>query len=149
MLKNHTLSIAAIALCSAFASCTNIKQTMREPNSRVEFQREDFVLSPQVSASAKTIKVLGIDFPRFIRKEEGYISGSPRTGVPVIGNFVSDKTANYALYNLMRNNPGYDVAFYPQYEIKVFRPVIGIGFLVKITTASTTARLGKLEADED
>jgi hypothetical protein len=44
----------------------------------------------------------------------------------------------------MNSNPGYDVVFYPQYETKVFKPVLGIGFLTKISTVKTTARLGKL-----
>jgi hypothetical protein len=57
----------------------------------------------------------------------------------------SDKTANYSLYELMTNNPGYDVVFYPQYETKVLKPILGIGFLTKITTVKTTARLGKLK----
>jgi hypothetical protein len=64
--------------------------------------------------------------------------------LPVVGNVLGDKTSNYALYELMNNNPGYDVIFYPQYEVKVVKPIIGIGFLTKITTVKTTARLGKL-----
>jgi hypothetical protein len=44
----------------------------------------------------------------------------------------------------MNVNPGYDVVFYPQYETKVFKPVVGIGFIVTITSVKTTARLGKL-----
>ncbi|MCS6832046.1 MAG: hypothetical protein NZ521_00590 [Flammeovirgaceae bacterium] len=44
----------------------------------------------------------------------------------------------------MKNNPGYDAVFYPQYEVKVVRPV-GIGGLLKITTVKVTARLGKFK----
>lgn len=44
----------------------------------------------------------------------------------------------------MDNNPGYDVIFYPQYETKVVKNILGLGFLSKITTVKTTARLGKL-----
>jgi hypothetical protein len=44
----------------------------------------------------------------------------------------------------MSSNPGYDVVFYPQFETKVVKPFLGLGFLTKITTVKTTARLGKL-----
>jgi hypothetical protein len=59
----------------------------------------------------------------------------------VIGNFVVDKTANYSLYELMNGNPGYDFVFYPKYETKVFKPVLGIGFLTTISALKTAARL--------
>lgn len=65
--------------------------------------------------------------------------------IPVIGSVMFDKTSNYALFELMSKNEGYDVVFYPQYEIKVLKPILGIGFLTKITTVKTTARLGKLK----
>ncbi|MEX0966417.1 MAG: hypothetical protein WD077_04210 [Bacteroidia bacterium] len=131
------------------SSCTSIHKTMREPSSRVEFEKDDFALSGQVSAEAKTVKVLSIDWSRLSGRETAAIQGGPQgmvdiANIPVIGNYVVDKTANYALYNLMAANPGYDVVFYPQYETRVERPIIGIGFLYKTTTVKTTARLGKL-----
>jgi hypothetical protein len=43
----------------------------------------------------------------------------------------------------MENNKGYDVVFYPQYEVTVRRP-IGLGFIYKVTTVKATTRLGKL-----
>jgi hypothetical protein len=65
--------------------------------------------------------------------------------LPVVGGFVSgDKTVNYSLYEMMNANPGYDVVFYPTYEIKVVKPIIGLGFILKITHVKSTARLGKL-----
>lgn len=120
---------------------------MREPNTRVELKRNDFELSEQVSGEAKSTKIFFIDFPRFFKKETGHIDSDGRISVaqvPVIGNIMYDNTANLALYNLMRNNPGYDVVFYPQYEVKTLKPVLGIGFILKITTVKTTARLGKI-----
>jgi hypothetical protein len=45
----------------------------------------------------------------------------------------------------MFTNPGYDVIFYPQYETKISKPALGLGFIVKITKVKTTARLGKLK----
>jgi hypothetical protein len=138
-----------VALIVAFLSCTTLNKTMREPNTRVNLNKSDFSLSDQVTAEAKTVKVRGIDWARIFTKRTGAVEGGGSSSIslasiPVIGNFVSDKTANYSLYELMNGNPGYDVVFYPQYETKVFKPVLGIGFLTKITTVKTTARLGKL-----
>jgi len=58
---------------------------------------------------------------------------------------MSNRTANYSLYELMYQNPGYDVVFYPQYETVKNKPFLGLGFLYNKTTVRTTARLGKLK----
>jgi len=132
--------------------CSSLNQTMREPMSSVKFTKKDFLLSEQVSAEAKTVTVLGIDWARLFSKKTGTIddqSGAiSSASIPVIGYFVSDKTKNYALYNLMAQNSGYDVVFYPQYRTKVLKPVL-FGFITKITTVKATARLGKLKGDSD
>ncbi len=128
--------------------CTTINKTVREPNVRVELNRNDFTLSEQVSAEGKSTKVLGIDFRRLFMTKTGQIESDSKfiswAQIPVIGTIVTDRTANYALYELMMENEGYDVVFYPQYETKVVRPILGIGFLLNRTTVKITARLGKL-----
>ena len=150
MNKQIFKTLMFVALIAAFSSCTTLNHSMREPNTRVELNKSDFTLSEQVSAEAKTVKIVGIDWARLFRKKTtGTIESDASSlinvaSIPVIGNLVTDKTANYALYELMFANPGYDVVFYPQYEIKVSKPVLGIGFFTKITTVKTTARLGKL-----
>lgn len=131
-----------------FSSCSTTHKTMREPNVRVDLTKSDFTLSDQVKAEAKSTTIIGIDFTRLFTKKTGSVEGGAAAisiaSLPVIGNLLSDKTANYALYELMNSNPGYDVIFYPQYETKVVKPILGIGFLTKITTVETKARLGKL-----
>jgi hypothetical protein len=138
-----------VAVLATFASCTTLNHSMREPNTRVNLTKSDFTLSEQVSAEDKTVKILGIDFERLFKKETGVVDNGASSislaNMPVIGNVLYDKTSNYALYNLMYTNPGYDVIFYPQYETKISKPVLGIGFIVKITKVKTTARLGKLK----
>ena len=141
--------VVFVAIIAAFSSCTTLNHSMREPTTRVNLTKSDFSLSDQVSAEAKTIKILGIDWERFLTKKTGTVENSgssPITlvSIPVIGNFISDKIDDYSLYELMSANPGCDVVFYPQYEMKVFKPVLGIGFFAKITTVKTTVRLGKL-----
>ena len=60
--------------------------------------------------------------------------------VPVIGSAVDNRTANYALYVMMLENEGYEVVFYPQYEIKKS----GFLFFYNKTHIKAKARLGKL-----
>lgn len=148
MKKIITKMLMFVAVIVAFSSCTTLNHSMREPNTLVNLNKNDFTLSEQVTAEATTTKILGIDFARLFTKKTGSVVGGASSislaSIPVIGNFVADKTANYSLYEMMNGNPGYDVVFYPQYETKVLKPVFGIGFITKITTVKTTARLGKL-----
>ncbi len=140
--------ILIIFLAGSLSSCTSLKKTMREPNVRVDLTMSDFRLSDQFTAEATSTKIVGIDFSRLYLKEEGEITGGPNQmsiSIPVIGNVVSNRTANFALYKLMQENPGYDVVFYPQYETTVLKPLLGIGFLEKITTVKVTCRLGSLK----
>ncbi|MFW5758348.1 MAG: hypothetical protein ACOCYO_06675 [Bacteroidota bacterium] len=131
-----------------FSSCTSTNKTMKEPNVRVDLTKSDFTLSEQVTAEASSTQILTIDWARLFKKETGTIKKDSElidmANLPVVGNIIHDKTANYALYELMTTNTGYDVIFYPQYETTVKKPVLGIGFIMKETTVKTTARLGKL-----
>lgn len=149
--KMTKLNILFIAVVLAFAttSCTNINKTLREPNVRVKLLKSDFTLSEQVSGEATSTKILCIDWDRLFKNTTGTVEGGGASSMislanlPVIGNLMHDKTANLALYEMMEKNQGYDVIFYPQYETTVKRP-IGLGFIYKITTVKTRARLGKL-----
>jgi hypothetical protein len=150
-MKNFTFkSFLFIGIVIAtLSSCTTLNHSMREPNTRVNLTKSDFTLSDQVTATATSTKIIGIDFKRLLNKTTGEVQGGSAllniANIPVIGNVVIDKTANYALYELMKNNPGFDVVFYPQYETTVKKPILGIGFLTKTTTVKTTARLAKLK----
>lgn len=148
-MKKLSIALFAIMMAVTFTSCTTVNKSMREANVRVELNKTDFNLSEQVSAEAVTTKYLGIDWSRLFTKNTGSIDGGSLgislASIPVVGNMLTDKTSNYALYELMTKNPGFDVVFYPQYEVKVSRPLLGIGFLQKTTTVKATARLGKLK----
>jgi len=134
-----------------FTGCTAVNKTMREPNVRLELELDDFILSEQVSAEATSTKIVGIDWQRIFKQETGYTQGGGSmminlASIPVVGNYVIDQTANYALYEMMMANPNYDVVIYPQFETTVERPLLGIGFILKTTTVKATARLGKLNS---
>lgn len=147
MKKSALQVLVFVAALAMFSSCTSMSRSMRDANTRVELKKSDFTLSDQVSAEATSTKILGIDFGRLFMKKAATVEGGAMAislaSIPVVGNLLEDKTANYALYELMNNNQGYDVVFYPQYETKVVKP-LGLGFLIKTTTVKTTARLGKL-----
>jgi hypothetical protein len=149
-MKSNKLFVAlAFILLVAASSCNTVSKTISEPNTRVNLTSSDFTLSEQVNGTAQTVKVFGIDWRRISKNEAANISGQMSlAAVPVIGTFVSDKTTNYALYNMLLENPGYDVVFYPTYTTRVRKPVLGIGFIYKKTTVYATGRLGKLKANK-
>lgn len=142
------LGIALVVLCTS--GCVTNHKSMREPTSRVDFTKNDFTFSAQVTGEGEEIKILGIDFHRIGNSSD---MGNVKTdehditwGVfPVIGNFLANESSYYALYDLMSKNPGYDVIFYPQYEKRISRPFLGIGFIYKKTNVKATARLGKIK----
>lgn len=147
------LLFLAIAGSLFLSSCTMTSKSMREPFTRVELNRGDFELSQQFTASATTTKILGIDFSRLFLMEKGTIVQDgvmpypSLSMIPIIGStasqFLGDYTANYALYTMMMEHPGYDVVFYPSYTTKVERPILLK--LYTITTVDVTARLAKLK----
>jgi len=149
-MKNVFKVLILTVLVATLASCTSLNNVVREPNTRVLLNMSDFSLSKQVSAEAKTVKVLGIDWSRIFKVNTGEVNKDGKAGasavsaasIPVIGSFIGDKTESYALHELITSNPGYDVVFYPQFETKKFAP--GLGLFYNVTTVKATARLGKL-----
>jgi hypothetical protein len=130
--------VAAIA----FSSCTTISHSMKEPGNYVEFKKDDFEFSKQVSGEATQVKLLQfLDVSRIFYKELGE-TVSPGGGfqIPIIGGMLAKKVNMFALYNVMKDNPGYDVVFYPQFETKVVNVI-----LVKTTKVKVTCRLGKVK----
>ncbi len=148
-MKINTLNVCFIVLYSLLLfSCTSIHKSMREPDIRLNLEKSDFTLSDQLIAEATSTRIILIDWARIFTKKTGSIGGSASNisvaMIPVIGGYVFDQTSNYALYELMQDNPGYDVVFYPQYETKIVRPFLGIGFIYRVTKVKVTARLGRL-----
>ena len=117
MKKFRLVLVCAIAVLF-FGSCHTYTHSMKGPNANVEYHAEDFNLSEQVTGEATVVRVIGIDW------------------LP--------NGANYALYNLMKKNPGYDIVIYPQVEAHRHAPVLGTDIYSK-TTYKVTARLGKLK----
>jgi len=148
------------------SSCSITNQSMKMPNHYIEFYKADFEYSKQVTAEATSVRILGIDWARLFKWESGEIEGEVQnkvnintsaflsdlelidnltgglaTSIPVIGNYAKGKISSYALYNLMQENPGYDIVIYPQYEVKRF--IVPVFYSKR--TAKVTARLGKIK----
>jgi len=92
------LTTALISL----SSCSTVHRSMREPVTRVQLEKQDFVLSDQLTAEAHSTMVLGIDWKRIFKSNTGIVHG-PSTflnlvSIPVVGNYMSNRTANYSLY---------------------------------------------------
>lgn len=150
MKTNYLKPFLLLAIVTVLiSSCTTTSKVMREPNVRVNLEKADFILSDQVTAEATQRMIIGIDWSRLFHTESGVVEKShPVTinfaAIPVVGTAVLNPTANFALYNLMQENPGYDVVYYPQYET-VHKKPLGFGVIVRTTTVKVTARLGKLK----
>ena len=148
MKKFRLVLVCAIAALF-LSSCHTYRHSMREPNTYVEYHADDFELSDQVVGEATVVRVLGIDWQHlFGTKEIGSteanaLEPSVGTMIPLIGMPVPTG-ANYALFNMMQKNPGYDVVVYPQVESHRHAPVLGTDIYSK-TTYKVTARLGKLK----
>lgn len=159
--------VALVYLSSFLASCSISSRTMKTSPDYLLLNRTDFELSDQVQAQTTTTRVLGIDWNRLFRWESASVGADlsqenyqPTGGIsavgtdnginivynvianlPVIGSVIKGNTASYALSNLMRDTPGYDVILYPQY----YRTIKGFPPFYSKTEVNVTARLGKLK----
>ena len=125
----------------AFSSCTSIHKTTKQPHSHVDIRMNDFNLSAQKSAKATSVTILGIDFERLFMQKTGEF-GPSAASIPIVGQYLADKTSSYAMYNLLEENDGGDFVFYPQMEKKTQCPIIGLCGLTRVTTVKVKARVG-------
>ena len=150
-----------------FASCSATHKTMKNPDSRIEFNKSDFTVTGQASASASSTRILGIDWENLFEKKKfgdvdqqvssmTPVSPIAAASVPIIGGAVTnltsggifalftDNTADIATHNLITKNSDNDVVLYPRYQTTTSKPILGIGFIFKKTQVTVTARLGRL-----
>ena len=145
-MKKTKIAILGLMFAIAFSSCTLNSKMMREPSAIMEWKKDDFSYSGQVTGEATVVKILGIDFARLFKKEVGTSSGGVASAsIPIIGplleKFLGDKSVGYAMYDMMEKNQGYDVVFYPSVDMKK----TGIPVLFTTTKVKVTARLAKIK----
>ena len=129
-----------IVVVVAISSCTTINKSIKQPFSSVDIRMDDFDLSEQETAEARSFTVIGIDFQRLFLKKMG--PGSTVSSIPVLGQYLGDATTSYAMYNLLDENDGSDFIFYPQIEKKTICPILGICLINRVTTVEVKAKLG-------
>lgn len=119
----------------AITSCSVTSSSMKNPSNYIEFVKNDFEYSDQLSSSAKIDFLFGI--PLSNTRKIGKFS---KNSFKIIG-FRSklNKAEDVAIYNLLQNNPGYDVVLYPKFETK------SKGFIFTSSQVKVTARLAKLK----
>jgi hypothetical protein len=142
MKKFGLLIVCAVAMLF-MASCNTYTHSMKSPNNYVEYHADDFDLSNAVTGEATVTRILGIDWQHLFGTEEIGTTADFGTVIPYVGISIPSG-ANYALFDLMKKNPGYDVVIYPQVEAYRHAPVLGTDLYSK-TTYKVTARLGKLK----
>lgn len=145
-MKTTKAIIFGLMFAVGFSSCTLNTKMMREPNAIMQWKKDDFTYSAQVSGEATVVKILGIDFARLFKKEVGSTTGGVTSAsIPIIGplldKFIGDKSVGYAMYDMMEKNKDYDVVLYPSVDMKKS----GIPILFTTTKVKVTARLAKLK----
>ena len=138
-LKNLTLVIIAVM---TLASCSTVSKSMREPLVRFDITADDMELSAPVTGTATCTRVLGIDW------EHLFSTSYASTGIYVIGDLMNSNIVpgakEFAVYDMIEKNPGWDFVVYPQYHTDNYR-VWGLGLIYSRTTTTVTARMGRLK----
>jgi len=156
--------ITILCVSGLFCGCSVSTHSMKHPNYHIEFYKADFEYSDQLMAQATSVRILGIDWQRLFSWKSGYIDydglnktspdisinssiiadpviGGLTAVIPVLGNYGQGRVSTYALYTLMKENPGYDIVIYPQYEMESF--IVPVFYSKR--TVTVTARLGKIK----
>ena len=116
-------------------SCTSLTSTIKNPSNHIEFNKNDFEYSEQVTSKSKVTFFLGIPLKN-TRKSGKFSDGS----VSIIDVRTKlNKVEDLAIYNLLKENPEYDLVLYPKFDTKTG------GFLFTTAEVTVTARLAKLK----
>lgn len=149
-MKFYTLLKVAMAAMSLYLmGCSSAYKSVYAPANFVQFKKEDFEYSNQVSGEASETRILGIDWARLFNTNGGNIggySGNSTMTIPIIGSvldpsFAAAKVNGYAVYNIIKDNPGYDAVFYPQYDYTAKSFL----FFYKTAKTKVTTRLAKIK----
>ena len=144
-MKKVSILIVCALVGMMFASCNSYRHTMKDANTHVEIYASDFELSGQVTGEATVVRIVCVDWEHlFGTSKTGDFENPTDINIPIIGTFLESSGANYAIYDMLQKNPGYDVVFYPQVEEHKVAPILGTD-IFSTTTYKVTARLGKLK----
>lgn len=141
----YLLLIASMGCALLLASCTVHQRMIADSSSRVNFTEKDFSITPVYSGEATVVRVFGIDWGFFIKRGSGYIGNEVSAiSVPLAGTVLRpNKADQYALHDLLKRHPEYEVVFYPQFKRKKW----SIPGIYSRTHTTVQARLGRLITD--
>lgn len=140
MMKKLILGSLIIVIANNYG-CTIV--TTSYPTTNLNLS--DLEISDTFEGSAESQKVFGLDFDR-LTKAEGSSIGLPiygNSGLPIPTISIGLPVYNYALNDLIKNYPGYDVIINPKFSVKIE----GFPPFYKKEHVIVKARLGKIKAE--
>lgn len=170
-----TISFLAISLLVTISGCAVNTYNMNPLNNHLELRMENLEISEPVTAEAKVVKFLGIDFQRLFRKEKAsdpLVDYSTESSTSIYyssrtsDSYTSSSTSLYSsvtssISRLLSPLFGSEASAYalykifhehPEYDVfiypKVEEKTEGIPFVFTITRVRVTTRLAKLKIKE-
>ena len=147
-MKNMSLYI--IVTVFLMSGCTMVSHSIVTP----EINLSDLDISDEVWGQAKSVKILGFDFNRMLkRKIETATIGMGTTGMPIITSKFNPETStqsagltiidteNLALQDLLNKNKEYDILIAPKFS----KTIEGFWPFYWTETVMVKARIGKIK----
>ena len=147
-MKNMSLYI--IVTVFLMSGCTMVSHSIVTP----EIQLKDLDISDEVWGQAKSVKIIGFDFNRMLkRKIETATIGMGTTGIPIITSKFDPKTStqsagltiidteNLALQDLLNKSKEYDILIAPKFS----KTIEGFWPIYWTETVMVKARIGKIK----
>ena len=147
-MKNMSLYI--IVTVFLMSGCTMVSHSIVTP----EINLSDLDISDEVWGQAKSVKILGFDFNRMLkRKIETATIGMGTTGMPIITSKFNPETStqsagltiidteNLALQDLLNKNKEYDILIAPKFS----KTIEGFWPIYWTETVMVKARIGKIK----
>ena len=144
------MSLYIIVTVFLMSGCTMISHSIVTP----EIQLKDLDISDEVWGQAKSVKILGFDFNRMLkRKIETATIGMGTTGIPIITSKFNPETStqsagltiidteNLALQDLLNKNKEYDILIAPKFS----KTIEGFWPIYWTETVMVKARIGKIK----
>jgi hypothetical protein len=140
-MKKINILFLLVLVFALLSGCSTSTMTRKGANPIMGLSKDDFEISSQVTGEATVEKILMVDWARLFNKKYGTIEVPSMAVFSIIGQQATFYPQLYAIYNILQENPGYDVVLYPQYETKK------TGFIpfYSVTKVKVTTRLAKLK----
>jgi len=144
------MSLYIIVTVFLMSGCTMVSHSIVTP----EINLSDLDISDEVWGQAKSVKILGFDFNRMLkRKIETATIGMGTTGIPIITSKFDPETStqsagltiidteNLALQDLLNKNKEYDILIAPKFS----KTIEGFWPIYWTETVMVKARIGKIK----